>query len=281
MWHDTPTLRALIELALAEDLGNGGDLTTLATVPADRRGTARVVAKAPLVLAGLPVFDQVVARVDAQVERVAVATEGQVLAAGDEVVVLTGPVRSILTAERTALNFLGRLSGIASLTARYVAATAGHRAQIIDTRKTLPAFRALDKYAVRVGGGANHRTALDAGVLIKENHVLSAGSVGAAIEACRHVGSHLVKVEVEVESLDELAAAVAAGAESAMLDNFSLADMRAAVARFGDQIVLEASGNMTLERIADVAATGVHLISVGALTHSVPVADLSLRLDPL
>ena len=178
----------------------------------------------------------------------------------------------------SALNFLQRMSGVATLTRQYVRAIAGTRARIADTRKTIPGFRSLDKYAVRMGGGVNHRTALDAGILVKENHTHAAGSIGEAVRRARQAGSHLLRVEVEVESLDDLDRALLAGAEVVLLDNMDLATLRQAVLRTAGRALLEASGNMTLDRVRAVAETGVDLISVGAITHSAVAADLSLRL---
>jgi len=195
------------------------------------------------------------------------------------VIELEGPLASILTAERTALNFLQRMSGIATATHAYVEATRPHKAKIADTRKTLPGFRALDKYAVRMGGGRNHRTSLDAGILVKENHTVAAGSVAEAVRRARQVGSHLLRVEVEVETLADLEEALAAGAEVVLLDNMDTPTLHAAVKQAAGRAILEASGNMTLPRIPEVAATGVDYISVGALTHSVEAADFSLRIQ--
>lgn len=278
MWFDTPAIRTLIDLAFAEDAGTG-DAATEATVPPDLHGTATVTAKSPAVFCGGPLFAAVMLRRDPALAVERLIVEGARVSPGTQVLRIQGPVASILTAERPALNFLGRLSGIATFTAQCVAAVQPHSTAIVDTRKTLPGFRALDKYAVRMGGGRNHRTALDAGILVKENHIMAAGSVAQAVALARSTGSHLLKVELEVETLEQLDEAVAAGAEVVMLDNMDLAQMAEAVRRHGDRVALEASGNMTLERLAQVAATGVHFISLGALTHSVSCADFSLRLS--
>lgn len=278
MWFDSPAIRTLIDQALTEDVGTG-DHATEATISADQRGTAVVRAKTQQsVVCGLPLFALVCKRVDPELEVQTLVTDGAVVQPGTEVVTLQGRLRSILTAERTALNFLQRLSGIATETRRYVLAAQPHKARICDTRKTLPGYRALDKYAVRMGGGANHRTALDAGILIKENHAVAAGSVGKAVQMARQVGSHLLRVEIEVESLADLEEALAAGAEVVLLDNMDTQTLRAAVQQTAGRALLEASGNMTLERIGEVAATGVDFISVGGLTHSVLAADFSLRI---
>ena len=278
MWFDTPAIRTLIDLAFAEDIGTG-DAATDATVDPALRGVATVTAKAPAVFCGGPIFAMVMTRRDPAIEVEQLVEEGARVQPGTAVLRISGPIAAILTAERPALNFLGRLSGIATFTARCVAAVRPHPTHIVDTRKTLPGFRALDKYAVRTGGGRNHRTALDAGILVKENHIMAAGSVAEAVRRARDVGSHLLKVELEVETLDQLDEAVAAGAEVVMLDNMDLAQMTEAVRRHGDAVTLEASGNMTLDRLAAVAATGVQVISLGALTHSVTCADFSLRLS--
>ena len=277
MWFDTPAIRTLIDLAFAEDAGTG-DAATEATVPSELHGVAVVTAKSSAVFCGGPLFAAVVTRRDPSLVVERLIAEGTRVAPGTAVLRVRGQVSSILTAERPALNFLGRLSGIATFTARCVAAVQPHATQIVDTRKTLPGFRALDKYAVRMGGGRNHRTALDAGILVKENHIMAAGSVAQAVALARSAGSHLLKVELEVETLEQLDEAVAAGAEVVMLDNMDLRQMAEAVRRHGAHVALEASGNMTLERLPQVAATGVHFISLGALTHSVTCADFSLRL---
>lgn len=277
MWFDAPNIRALVELALTEDVGTG-DHATLATVAPDARGRAVVRAKSEAVFCGGPLFTQVLQRVDPEIRVQSLVAEGARVTAGTIVLEIHGRLGAILTGERTALNFLQRLSGIATQTRAFVDAVAGTRARITDTRKTLPGYRSLDKYAVRTGGGTNHRTALDAGILVKENHTTAAGSVGGAVERARQVGSHLLKVEVEVETLADLDAALTAGAEVVLLDNMTTAQLREAVARVAGRALIEASGNMTLERVAEVAATGVDLISVGALTHSVRAADFSLRL---
>ena len=278
MWFDTPATRTLIDLALTEDVGTG-DHATEATLDPARLGHATVRAKSDAVLCGSAVFALVMQRFDARIAVRSLVPDGTVVAPGTVVLALEGPLASILTAERIALNFLQRMSGIATETRTYVDATRPHKAKIADTRKTLPGYRALDKYAVRVGGGHNHRTALDAGILIKENHTVAAGSVAKAVHLARQVGSHLLRVEVEVETLADLEEALAAGAEVVLLDNMDTATLRQAVVQTAGRAILEASGNMTLSRIPEVAATGVDFISVGALTHSVQAADFSLRIQ--
>ena len=278
MWFDTPALRTLIDLALAEDVGTG-DHATEATLDPTRIGHATVRAKSHAVMCGGAVFVLVMQRFDVRIGARCVVPDGTRVTPGTVVIELDGPLASILTAERIALNFLQRMSGIATATRAYVDAAQPHKARIADTRKTLPGYRALDKYAVRMGGGHNHRTALDAGILVKENHTMAAGSVANAVQRARNVGSHLLRVEVEVESLHDLEEALAAGAEVVLLDNMDTATLRQAVVQTAGRAILEASGNMTLARIPEVAATGVDFISVGALTHSVEAADFSLRLQ--
>jgi nicotinate-nucleotide pyrophosphorylase (carboxylating) len=277
MWFEHPHLRQLIELALAEDIGTG-DHATHACLDPQREGTAHVRAKSELVVCGTALFTQVMQRVDPRLRVDCHLADGQRAAVGQQVLSVHGPLAAILTAERTALNFMQRMSGIATQTAAFVQAVAGTSARIVDTRKTLPGFRSLDKYAVRCGGGHNHRTALDAGILIKENHTHAAGSIAQAVAAARQVGSHFLKVEVEVETLADLDAALAAGAEIILLDNMDIPTLRQAVQQTAGRAMLEASGNMSLDRVRQVAETGVDLISVGALTHSVVAADLSLRI---
>ena len=278
MWFDHPQVRALIEMALTEDVGTG-DHATLACLDPHQLGVAWVRAKGPAVLCGSPLFVQVLRRVDARISVEIQADEGQAVQAGQPVLRISGPLASILTGERTGLNFLQRMSGIATQTKSFVDAVAGTGARITDTRKTLPGYRSLDKYAVRMGGGHNHRTALDAGILVKENHTHAAGSIGEAVRRARGVGSHLLRVEVEVESLQGLRQALEAGAEVVLLDNMDRETLVKAVEINAKRALLEASGNMTLQRVRSVAETGVDLISVGSLTHSVIAADLSLRIE--
>jgi nicotinate-nucleotide pyrophosphorylase (carboxylating) len=274
------TVQALTEQALAEDLGDRGDVTSQATVPANSiiRGVVR--AKADGVVAGLPVFAAVYRQVDPALTLEMRVSDGDRVAAGDILCTVTGAGRSVLTGERVALNFLQRLSGVATLTAAFVDAVAGTNAVILDTRKTTPGWRMLEKYAVRCGGGQNHRIGLYDMVLIKDNHIDAAGGITAAVQAVR--GSALadgLPVEVEVKSLDELREALALGVDRILLDNMSDDQMREAVAITAGRTLLEASGNMSLERVAAVAATGVNFISVGALTHSAPALDVSMRLE--
>jgi nicotinate-nucleotide pyrophosphorylase (carboxylating) len=271
----------LIRLALAEDVGTG-DRTTLATIPAETRCSARVVAKEPLVLAGCIYAIRVFQHVDPTVQVTQLAQDGDVIAPGVDVLAIEGAARSVLTAERTALNILQRLTGVATLTRRFVEAIAGSDARITDTRKTTPGMRAMQKQAVLAGGGSNHRFGLDSGILIKDNHIAACGSVAAAVERARLGSPHSLRIEVEVTGLEELDMALAAGADIIMLDNMSTEAMAEAVTRSrrrAQPVLLEASGNLTLDRVAEVAATGVDLLSVGALTHSARSADLSLLFE--
>lgn len=276
----SPQVDALIRLALAEDVGTG-DRTTLAAVPEDAMSRATVRAKSPLVLAGVPFFARVFALHDGRVEVSPVASEGAQLDVGDVAVRLEGPTRALLVAERTALNILQRLSGTATLTRRFVDAVAGTGVRIVDTRKTTPGMRVMEKHAVLVAGGSNHRLGLDSGLMIKDNHIAACGSLGAAVARVRAQAPHVLKVEVEVQNLEMLEEALDAKADVIMLDNMPLETMQQAVQRVRAgawPVVLEASGNMDLDRIRAVAEVGVDVISVGALTHSAPSADLSMLL---
>ncbi len=271
----------LIVRALEEDIGFG-DVTTLCTVPAERTLTAAIIARQAGVIAGLEVAAAVFRAIDATLHIELLAADGAHITPNTQVARIAGSARSILAAERTALNFLGRLAGIATLTARCVAAIAGTRAAIIDTRKTTPGLRALEKYAVRVGGGRNHRFALDDGILIKDNHIAAAGGIGPAIARARQSAPHLLKIEIECETLEQVREALAAGTDVILLDNMSLGQQREAVTMIRQhdaRILIEASGGIGTdpERLAAVAATGVDFISLGALTHSAPNFDLSLE----
>ena len=270
-------VEALVERFLEEDIGRG-DRTTEAVVPEELRSRARIEAREPAIVAGLDVARAcftALGEVDWRPE----VSDGERIGAGDVLVRIEGPLRVILTAERTALNLLQRLSGIATMTRTYVEAVEGKPVQIVDTRKTTPGLRVLEKYAVRVGGGSNHRAGLDDGILIKDNHIAAAGGVGEAVSRALADVPHGLRVEVEVQDLDELDEALAAGAEAILLDNMSPELIREAVAKAGGKALLEASGGITLETVADYAATGVDLISVGALTHSVRAIDLSLEVE--
>ena len=279
---DPATVADIVDRALAEDLGagqgdrhfEGVDVTSTATIPADLMGIADVRTRAAGVVAGIDVAALVFQRAGAQ--STAVAADGDRVAPGDVVLTASGPVRRLLTVERTMLNLLCHLSGIATLTARWVDAVAGTGAQIRDTRKTTPGLRSLEKYAVRCGGGVNHRMGLWDAALVKDNHVAAAGSVGAAFRAVRTSFPGLT-VEVECDTVAQVAEAIAAGADLILLDNMSLDDLRTSV-KLAPGIVLEASGGLRLETAHDVAATGVDYLSVGALTHSAPILDLGMDL---
>jgi nicotinate-nucleotide pyrophosphorylase (carboxylating) len=265
----------LIALALEEDLGPG-DATSM-LVPADVRGRAYVLAKSPLVLSGSDAFSEVFAQVSGAVDLSWEIADGEKVHAGTVRARVNGPARDLLVGERTALNLLQRLSGIATMARRAADAVAGTKAKVVDTRKTTPGMRALEKAAVRAGGAFNHRFGLFDGVLIKDNHVRAAGGVRAAIEAAKATVHHLMKIECEVSSIAEADEALAAGADVIMLDNMDLDSMRKAVERIAGRALVEASGNVTLERLPAIAATGVDLISMGALTHSAPAADISMK----
>ena len=272
-------LSGYIRRALDEDVGQG-DLTTAATVDAGQAGCAIIKVKEPqMILAGGFLIEQVFKMTGADPKMLTLAEEGTQLKAGDVLASVEGKLGGLLVGERTALNFVQLLSGVATTTRTYVDAIAGTRAKIIDTRKTHPGLRVLEKYAVRVGGGHNHRLGLDSGVLIKENHVAAAGGVTRAIERSRKLAPHTIKIEVECETLDQVDEAIRAKADVILLDNMSLAQVREARARVGDRIIIEASGGITLDTVRELAATGVDLISVGALTHSVKAVDISMRID--
>ncbi|MCO5216047.1 MAG: carboxylating nicotinate-nucleotide diphosphorylase [Thermomicrobiales bacterium] len=276
-----PDVRALIELALNEDIGTG-DITSLATIPADRTATAVMLAKQDGVLSGMDVAESVFHTVDPSIEFEALKSNGESVSNPERIAIVRGNARNILTAERTALNFVQRLSGVATITAEYVTAIAGTKARIVDTRKTTPGMRLLQKRAVQHGGGSNHRFGLADGVLIKDNHLAAIGGahrISDAISAARATAPHTLKIEVEVTNLDELREALDAGADIVMLDNMDTITMAEAVVirdAHRNHALLEASGGITLSRLPEIAATGIDLISSGALTHSAPSLDISL-----
>jgi nicotinate-nucleotide pyrophosphorylase (carboxylating) len=272
-------VQELIDRALAEDVG-AGDVTTAALVPADARARARIVQKAPGVVAGLRVAEAVFRRVDPELRWHAHVREGEWREDGGLVAEVAGATASILRGERVALNFLGRLSGIATLTARFVRAVDGTGAVVLDTRKTTPGLRALEKQAVKAGGGGNHRFGLFDAFLVKENHIAAAGGVRAAAERAL-AASNGMRVEIECTTLAEVDEALAAGATALLLDNMGNEQLVQAVAAAAGRAELEASGNVTLETVRAIAETGVGYISIGALTHSAPALDLSLQLEPL
>ncbi len=274
-------IEPVVRLALAEDLGRAGDVTAMACIPEDARMKAAFAARKPGVLAGIDCVRLAVLAMDPKASVDLRLRDGDAFDAGEVLAVVEADARAFLSAERTALNLVGRLSGVATLTRTYVEAVAGTKARIADTRKTTPGLRALEKHAVACGGGINHRFGLDDAILIKDNHVAVCGGVAEAVRRAKAFAPHLMKVEVEVDGLDQLDAVLALIDESAapdviMLDNFSLDDLRAAVARVAGRIVLEASGGVDLTTVRDIAETGVDVISVGALTHSAPVLDIGL-----
>jgi nicotinate-nucleotide pyrophosphorylase (carboxylating) len=272
----TVMIEPLVRAALLEDLGRAGDLTTDAIIPADMTTRAVIAARQPGVVAGLDLavlaFQLIDPRIAVQIHK----ADGARLSPGDDIATLSGPARGILTAERVALNFMGHLSGIASATAAIADAIRPYGTKVTDTRKTTPGLRQVQKYAVRVGGGANHRFGLDDAILIKDNHVAVAGGIGPAIARARAYAGHLVKIEVEVDTLDQLQEALDAKVEAVLLDNMTSDQLREAVAMVAGRAITEASGGITPETAPAVAASGVDLISVGWLTHSVRVLDLGL-----
>jgi nicotinate-nucleotide pyrophosphorylase (carboxylating) len=272
-------LQKLIRGALREDVGQE-DLTTRLTVPARARCRVRLTAKQDGILSGIGIFRAVFDEMDGDMIDWQALSDGAPFTSGQELASFSALTRATLTAERTALNFLQHLSGVATLTAQHVAAVNGFDVRICDTRKTTPLFRDLEKAAVVHGGGHNHRQSLQDGILIKENHIVAAGGIAQAVSQAKSGTHHLMKIETEVTNLDECREAVEAGAEVIMLDNMPLDDMRSAVDTYRDRAVqFEASGNVSLDTIRDIAATGVHIISVGALTHSAPAADISLLIE--
>jgi nicotinate-nucleotide pyrophosphorylase (carboxylating) len=269
-------LEPLIRAALLEDLGRAGDVTTDAIVPASAHAETALTARQSGVVAGLDLAAMAFRLVEPAIEIRIERPDGTRVAPGDRIATLSGPTRGMLTAERVALNFLGHLSGVASATATLVEAVNGHKARICCTRKTMPGLRAVQKYAVRVGGGINHRFGLDDAVLIKDNHVAAAGGVRAAIEAARAGVGHLVKIEVEVDSLDQLEEAMATGVDAVLLDNMGPNLLAEAVRMIDGRAVAEASGRITPATAPAIAAAGVDLISAGWLTHSASVLDIGL-----
>jgi nicotinate-nucleotide pyrophosphorylase (carboxylating) len=269
----------VVRAALEEDLGRAGDLTTDGVVSSDSVATASLAARSAGVVAGLDVAIAAFQMLDENVRISVERPDGAAVAAGSRLARVDGPARAILTGERVALNFLGRLCGVATATAGMVDAIQGHDAHIICTRKTTPGLRTLEKYAVRVGGGMNHRFGLDDAVLIKDNHVALAGGVAEAVDRVRKRAGHMVKIQVEVDTLEQLDTLIPLGVDAVMLDNMDNATMRQAVNKVAGRMLVEASGGITPETVAAVAATGVNLISSGALTHSVKALDIGLDID--
>lgn len=268
----------IILRALREDMPMG-DLTTDSTIPETQEGAARIIAKEDGVVAGLPVFKRVFTLLDPRASFNELVEEGDAVAKGTVLMTFGGNARALLKGERTALNLLQRMSGIATMTAAFAKAFAGTRTKIVDTRKTAPGLRYLDKYAVRAGGGTNHRYCLSDGVLIKDNHIKASGGITAAVRRARAVAPHTIRIEVETESMEMVKEALEAGADIIMLDNMDNAQMTEAVKYIAGRALTEASGNVTVDRAAAIAATGVDLVSSGALTHSVRAMDISMRFD--
>ena len=269
-----------VRRALEEDLGRAGDVTSTATIPEAIRAEAVMVARQGGAIAGLPLAIATLQMLSSEIEITAHVRDGATVTAGQHLLTIRGPARSVLTAERSALNFVGRLSGIATLTARYVGRTVGTNTRICCTRKTTPGLRALEKYAVRCGGGFNHRFGLDDAILIKDNHIAVAGGIRAVLERARSRAGHLVKIEIEVDTLAQLDEVLDTRlADAVLLDNMDIATLRRAVERTQGRVVLEASGGVTLDTIADIAATGVDYISSGALTHSAPNFDVAIDIE--
>lgn len=278
-------IEPVVRMALAEDLGRAGDVTAQACIPEGARMRAVFAARKPGVLAGIDCVRSAVLMMDPKAAVALKLRDGEAFEAGAVLAEVEADARAFLAAERTALNLLGRLCGIATLTQAYVEAVAGTGARIADTRKTTPGLRALEKHAVLCGGGINHRFGLDDAILIKDNHVAVCGGVGPAVRRARAAAGHLMKVEVEVDGLEQLDQALAligegVGPDIVMLDNFTLADLREAVARTAGRVTLEASGGVTLQTVRTIAETGVDVISVGALTHSAPSLDVGLDAVP-
>jgi nicotinate-nucleotide pyrophosphorylase (carboxylating) len=273
-------LNQIIQAALAEDIGQG-DLTTAATVSPGQAGRARITVKEQggIVFCGGFMFERVFTMSGGEPQIAALADEGARLPRGAIAAEIEGQLGGLLIGERVALNFVQLISGIATATRRYVDEVAGSRARIIDTRKTHPGLRALEKYAVRCGGGFNHRFGLDSGVLIKENHIAAAGGIGPALERARALAPHTFRIQIECETLPQVQEALAAGATSILLDNLTIDQMRQARKIAGDAVTLEASGGVAFDSVREIAKTGVDLISVGALTHSVKAVDLSMRIE--
>lgn len=269
-------VRRAVADALAEDLGLAGDITTAATIPPNAVSRAAIVARRPGVVSGVDVAREAFHQIDPTLDYRASLEDGASVGSGTVIAEVCGNARAILSAERVALNFMGRMSGIATLTRSYVDAIAGMRARIVDTRKTTPGLRAFEKYAVRCGGAHNHRVGLFDAVLIKDNHIAACGDVAAAIAAARAHTGHMVKIEVEVDTLEQLDIVLKQRVDAVLLDNMAPQTLREAVARVAGRAITEASGGVNLQSVRTIAETGVDLISVGALTHSAPALDLGL-----
>ena len=273
-------IEAAVTRALEEDLGRAGDITSIATVPPDTRGRAVVVARKPGVVSGLPLVEASFRRLSPAIKIAASSRDGETIAAKAKLMTIEGDARAILSAERTALNFIGHLSGIATATSEFVKRIAHTKARVICTRKTTPGLRALEKYAIRCGGGFNHRFGLDDAMLIKDNHIAVAGGIAAVLKRARDAAGHLVKIEIEVNSLSQLEEVLATGrADVVLIDNFDPPTMRRAVEMVAGRLVIEASGGITLASAAAIAETGVDYLSSGSLTHSVQNLDIGLDIE--
>ncbi len=273
-------MEAAVTATLEEDLGRAGDITSIATIPQDRNGRAALVVRQAGVIAGLPLVAAAFGRLSPEIDIAPHARDGEEAQRGAKLMTISGNARGILAAERVALNFLGHLSGIATATAAFVARIAHTKARIICTRKTTPGLRALEKYAVRCGGGYNHRFGLDDAILIKDNHIAVAGGIRPVLERAKGAAGHLVKIEIEVDSLSQLKEVLDVGlADVVLIDNFDLAAMKKAVDMVAGRLVIEASGGITLESAAAIAETGVDYLSSGALTHSVRNLDIGLDIE--
>jgi nicotinate-nucleotide pyrophosphorylase (carboxylating) len=266
-----------VEAALEEDLGGAGDITTDATIPIGAKGKAAIVAREAGIIAGLDLAAEAFKSLDPEAKFWPLVSDGDAVNQGAKIAKIAGKTRAILTAERTALNFLGHLSGVATLTSRYVDAVAGTGARIACTRKTMPGLRALEKYAVRMGGGVNHRFGLYDGVLIKDNHIAAVGGIGNALRALAARAGHMVRIEIEVDTLDQLKEALRFPIDAVLLDNMDVPTLKKAVAMVAGRVTTEASGGVRLETVRKIAETGIDLISAGALTHSARRLDLSLE----
>lgn len=276
----TSLVQTVVAQALAEDLGLAGDITSEATVPENAVAAAMLRARKPGIVAGLAFAEEAFRQVDPRIVFQSVAKDGDHVGAGGTIARISGPARGILGAERVALNFLGRMSGIATLARRYVDSVAGTGATIVDTRKTTPGLRAIEKYAVRTGGGQNHRFGLFDAVMIKDNHIVAAGGIPEALRAVRARVGHMVKIEIEVDALEQLPEVLDHAVDVILLDNMPPATLRKAVQLIAGRAITEASGGVTLENVREIAETGVDLISVGALTHSAHVHDIGLDFEP-
>jgi nicotinate-nucleotide pyrophosphorylase (carboxylating) len=271
-------IKKIIEAALAEDIGTG-DITTSAIVSRDKTGHAQAIAKADFVIAGSDIFKETFLVLDDKIKVIKLISDGERAKKGSIIAEISGSLFYILQAERVALNLFQRMCGIATLTAKFVEAVHGSKTKILDTRKTMPGLRILDKMAVSIGGGFNHRMGLYDGVLIKDNHIAAAGGIAAAVRTQRESLSHALKIEVETKDMREVEEALNCGVDIIMLDNMTTDEMKKAVAFVARRALLEASGNVSLQNVAEIAATGVDLISVGELTHSVRAADISLKIN--